>query len=146
MFVCLLHPQAFSNNFLGSREFQLAADALDAYKSGDQEALAGILKDQMWQFLPAEIVRMARGCKPQRCLDSGVCEPTIDPTGDTAGPPSYAGDPLATASCSKEKGYIKENSANTSFPVHEDMCGSAKDSFHPGEGTNANVSIDELLC
>ncbi|KEP61372.1 UNVERIFIED_CONTAM: gamma-soluble NSF attachment protein, putative [Hammondia hammondi] len=54
---------AFASNFLGTREFQLAAETLDAYKAGDPEALQAALGNQMWTFLPTEIVKMARDLK-----------------------------------------------------------------------------------
>ncbi|RQX67512.1 putative gamma-soluble NSF attachment protein [Toxoplasma gondii CAST] len=54
---------AFASNFLGTREFQLAGETLDAYKAGDPEALQAALENQMWNFLPTEIVKMARDLK-----------------------------------------------------------------------------------
>lgn len=144
--------QAFSNNFLGSREFQLAADAVDAYKSGDQDALGSVLKDQMWQFLPVEIVRLTRALKPQQGLGSGGArDPALSQSGKESGGGGDAFDannPAASAEAWNEKGAVMpENPSESSNPVHGYTCHRSKDSLRPGgDGPAANVSIDELLC
>ncbi|PHJ22379.1 gamma-soluble nsf attachment protein [Cystoisospora suis] len=142
---------AFSNNFLGSREFQLAADAVDAYKSGDQDALGSVLKDQMWQFLPVEIVRLTRALKPQQAFGSaGACDPTLSRSGKESGGggDAFDVDQAASAESWNEKGCITPgNTSKSSSPGHGYTCHSTKDSLRrDGDRPDANVSIDELLC
>ncbi|PFH36126.1 putative gamma-soluble NSF attachment protein [Besnoitia besnoiti] len=69
----LSDEMAFASNFMGSREFQLAADAVDAYKQGDSDALADVLANQTWSFLSVEIFRMSRDLKLERAVGLPPC-------------------------------------------------------------------------
>eukprot|EP00913_Durusdinium_trenchii_P004517 g4194.t1 len=51
-----------------SREYQVGTDLVEAMKSNDAEALAGLQKEQIFTFLQVEVARIVKQLKAQSCF------------------------------------------------------------------------------
>ncbi|CBZ50490.1 gi20748, related [Neospora caninum Liverpool] len=156
---------AFASNFLGSREFHLAAETVDAYKAGDSQALAAALQNQMWSFLPTEIVNMVRdlnaacrGANSQGRLSScGTLAgpPSLVPATASAIPNSPSGLELTHGPCPFSRGFSSSRVKDQDCPVVEGGNPSILEPAHatpqstpqvPADADATAVSIEELLC
>ncbi|CEL97693.1 unnamed protein product [Vitrella brassicaformis CCMP3155] len=81
-------------NFLATKEYELATQAIDAYQQGDADAFKAVMSKQTWTFLPIELARMAVELRSQAV--GGAMAPPAAAAPGAAGGAARPGEPGLT--------------------------------------------------